>query len=79
MSNEGEAAESKNDLGHLAGRETNAEEHSAYKGTHYMDIIVTSSLGIIWGFGRILVEITGGTVPPRNPRKPQWTKIKRFK
>jgi hypothetical protein len=38
--NEGREAENINDLGHIAGGGLTASEHSAYRGTHYMDCVV---------------------------------------
>lgn len=74
--NEGEEAEYTNDLGHLAGiNPQQAEENSAYKGTHYMDITVSSPFGEVLGFRRIPVEISGIFMPPRNPKKPGYTRI----
>jgi len=76
--NEGEEAEYTNDLGHLAGTDPDfAEERSAYKGSHYMDVVVTSSLGEVLGFRRIPVEISGVFMPPRNPKKPGYTRFRR--
>ena len=68
--NEGVEAEYKNDLGHIATLKDkpfiSREEHSGYVGTHYMDVSITSAIGEIIGFRRILVEISGQYVPPRN-------------
>lgn len=76
--NEGDEAEYKNDLGHMAGNSLHrAEEKSAYRGTHYMDVAVTSAIGQVIGFRRIPVEISGSFMPPRNPKKPGYTKIPR--
>lgn len=73
--NEEEEAEYKNDLGHFAGSGFKAEESSAYKGTHYMDLSVLSYNGILIGFQRIPVEITGSYIPPRNSlKKPFYRK-----
>jgi hypothetical protein len=74
--NEGEEAEYVNDLGHIAGNDNFARhEHSAYKGTHFMDIIVTQPFRGVIGFQRIPVTISGMFMPPRNPRKPGYTRI----
>lgn len=74
--NEGEEAEYKNDLGHRAGASFKSEEHSAYKGVHYMDCIVKQHGNII-GLRRVPVEITGVSMPPRNPsKKPAWSRLR---
>ena len=76
--NEGEEAEYTNDLGHLAGTDLrHAEESSAYKGVHYMDIVITSVLGEVIGFRRIPVDISGIFMPPRNGKKPGYTRFRR--
>lgn len=76
--NEGEEAELTNDMGHLAGSDLGfAKENSAYRGTHYMDLVVSSSLGVILGFRRIRVEISGMLMPARNPKKPGYTRYRR--
>ncbi len=67
--NEGQEAEFKNDLGHPGGREVEAKEESAYVGTHYMDVVIKSSIGIIIGFRRIPVTISGTFIAPRNKKK----------
>ncbi len=79
--NEGEEAEYINDMGHLALGEdqTKAKESSAYKGTHYMDVAVTSYLGEVLGFRRLPVEISGYFMPPRNPKKPGYTRFRKRK
>lgn len=75
--NEGEEADFENDLGHDAGTGLSShEEWSAYKGVHYMDVTITSPEGLIMGFRRIPVEISGNFVPPRNQKKPCWVKLK---
>lgn len=78
--NEGDEAECINDLGHPAGENTSeAVENSAYNGSHYMDVIVTIPFQGVVGFARIPVEIKGPPIPPRNPKKPGYTKIQRRK
>lgn len=71
--NEGEEAERANDLGHaksLTG--LTAEEHSAYKGRHFMDVAVFAH-GRLIGRRRVPVTILGLSMPPRNlPRKRQF-------
>jgi len=64
--NEGDEAEAVNDLGHKAGAEIIASEHSAYKGTHYMDCVVRH-YGVVIGVRRIPVSISSATMPKRNP------------
>jgi hypothetical protein len=66
--NEGNEAENINDLGHRAGRGLNAEEHSAYRGTHFMDCIVKRN-GHVIGLRRIPVQISDTLAPRRNPPK----------
>lgn len=76
--NEGEEAEYTNDLGHHAGINTReADENSAYNGSHYMDVIVTIPFQGVVGFARIPVRIEGPAVPPRNPKKPGYTRIQK--
>ena len=72
--NEGEEAETTNDLGHRAGTGLRATEHSAYKGTHYMDCAVRQ-YGAVVGMRRVPVTISGATMPRRNPaRRPAWVR-----
>jgi len=54
--NEGTEAESKNDLGHPAGKGFVTTERSAYKGIHYMDCVVRQYRQII-GVERVKVII----------------------
>lgn len=75
--NEDDEAAFENDLGHPAGLGNSAQENSAYKGTHYMDVIVKSPFNDVIGFRRIPVEIAGYFMPPRNPKKPGYTRIRR--
>ncbi|HEX2581792.1 MAG TPA: CBASS cGAMP synthase [Dongiaceae bacterium] len=73
--NEGDEAEDINDLGHSAGSGLTAREHSAYKGTHFMDCVARFR-GQIIGMRRIPVEITGMTAPKRNPHhKPTYVRL----
>jgi hypothetical protein len=74
--NEGSEAELTNDLGHRAGEGYQATENSAYRGTHYMDVVVTSAAGSVLGFKRIPVEISGLPMPARNPKRPGWTRFR---
>jgi len=71
--NEGEAAENINDLGHKAGAGLSASEHSAYRGTHYMDCAV-KRYGQLISLRRIPVTITTQSQPLRNPprKRPHW-------
>lgn len=76
--NEGEEAEIVNDLGHHAGTNNRiARENSAYNGSHYMDVIVTIMLRGVVGFARIPITINFPPVPPRNPKKPGYTRIRK--
>ena len=76
--NEGEEAEYENDLGHLVADEsTKITDSTAYKGTHFMDVVIKSAYGEILGFRRIPVEVTGVAMPPRNPKKkPGWIRFR---
>lgn len=74
--NEGDEAEQINDLGHLAASGTVATENSAYRGTHYMDVIVTTSSGRMLGYRRIPVQVRGLAMPPRNASRPSWTQFR---
>jgi hypothetical protein len=62
--NEGDDAESVNDLGHRAGRGWTARESSAYVGTHFMDCLVKRQ-GRIIGMRRVRVLIDNRRIPPR--------------
>ncbi|MEZ5938367.1 MAG: CBASS cGAMP synthase [Hyphomonadaceae bacterium] len=73
--NEGAEAEGLNDLGHLAGEGVTANEHSAYKGKHFMDVSVWR-FGLLIGRCRIPVTISGATMPVRNPARPNWTQFR---
>ncbi|HTX87120.1 MAG TPA: hypothetical protein VMC41_03605, partial [Candidatus Nanoarchaeia archaeon] len=76
--NEGEEAEYKNDLGHFAGADKiYAEERSWYKGLHYMDLVIKSDLGEVFGFRRIPVRISDNIAPLRNPPKPSYVRIRK--
>ncbi|MFX8731542.1 hypothetical protein ABTM48_20230, partial [Acinetobacter baumannii] len=65
--NEGDEANFNNDLGHMGAEGTEAEEHSAYRGTHFMDVTAVSAIGVVLGFRRIPVQISGIPMPARNP------------
>jgi hypothetical protein len=73
--NEGAEAESTNDLGHSAGTGLVREESSAYRGTHFMDVVVKLN-GKIVGRRRVRVQVSGLGVPKRNPGRPAWTKLR---
>lgn len=77
--NEGEEAEYENDMGHRVIEEGFIiEDHSAYTGTHFMDLVIKSRFNTILGFRRIPVKVTGMAMPPRNPkRKPGFRYKKR--
>jgi hypothetical protein len=73
--NEGGEAENTNDLGHYAGTGLKAQEHSAYRGTHYMDCSVKVN-GRTVAMRRVPVQISGLAMPRRNPRtKPAYTRL----
>jgi hypothetical protein len=74
--NEGREAENTNDLGHFAGRGLVAKEHSAYRGTHYMDCVLKVA-GQTVAVRRVPVAITGQSMPRRNPLlRPEWVKLR---
>ena len=74
--NEGDEAETTNDLGHRAGTGLSTTEHSAYRGTHYMDCVVRQ-YGAVVGMRRVPVTISGTTMPRRNPaRRPAWVRYR---
>lgn len=78
--NNSDESDFENDLGHIAtGINHTWREHSAYKGTHFMDVTVKSPIFGILGFVRIPVTISGTFMVPRNPPKPQWTRLRRRK
>jgi hypothetical protein len=73
--NEGGEAENTNDLGHYAGTGLEAKEHSAYRGTHYMDCSVRVN-GQTVAMRRVPVQVSGTPMPRRNPSsKPIYTKL----
>ncbi len=73
--NEGDEAENINDLGHKAGKGLNAEENSAYTGTHYMDCVV-KQYGQPISMRRISVEVSGPPiVRPKSKKKPLWRSV----
>ena len=75
--NEGREAELNNDLGHVATKGLTAEEHSEYKGRHFMDCTVRQH-GFAIALRRIPVTIDAKEAPRRNPiSRPAWTKFRR--
>lgn len=73
--NEGAEAESTNDLGHVAGSGLANEESSAYRRSHFMDVVVKLN-GRIIGRRRVKVQISGLGIPKRNSARPAWTKLR---
>lgn len=53
--NEGDEAEDIDDLGHKAGQGLEADERSAYNGTHFMDCTAVAG-GQIIGVRRVFVQ-----------------------
>lgn len=74
--NEGAEAEATNDLGHVAGTGLTNKESSAYRGSHFMDVVAKLN-GRIIGRRRVKVRISGLGIPNRNPARPAWTKLRR--
>lgn len=75
--NEGEEAEYENDMGHPSGEGVSTTDNSAYRGSHYMDVMIKSQFGSVLGFRRIPVLISGYDCPERNPkRKPRYPRNK---
>ncbi|MGB5056244.1 MAG: hypothetical protein WBO24_17775, partial [Nitrospirales bacterium] len=73
--NEGDEAENINDLGHKAGKGLNAEESSAYTGTHYMDCVV-KQYGQPISMRRTSVEVSGPPILHRkSKKKPFWRSL----
>lgn len=73
--NEGAEAEATNDLGHVSGTGLIKDEESAYRGSHFMDVVVKLNGGII-GRRRVKVQVSGLGIPKRNPSRPAWTKFR---
>jgi hypothetical protein len=74
--NEGDEADFINDLGHFVDSGSKqTTEYSAYRGTHFMDLIIHSIHGEIWGFRSIQVTINGMPLKQRTPKKPWYTKF----
>ncbi len=75
--NEGKDAEFQNDLGHYAGEGIEITDATAYKGTHFMDVVIKGMYGIVIGFRRIPVSVSGIVMPPRNPKKKPGFRFRR--
>jgi len=73
--NYGSDAEAANDLGHRNQMGTSAEERSAYKGDHYMDVTVRLN-GRSIGRRRVLVKVNRLEKPVRNPAKKGWVYLR---
>jgi hypothetical protein len=73
--NQGDEAEDENDLGHLSGSDLEVVEHSAYRGTHSMDLAVRLR-GRTIGRQRIPVRVTNMKLPPRNAARPSWVNLR---
>jgi hypothetical protein len=77
--NEGQEADQRSDLGHrrVGMRLLSAEEHTAYRGRHFMDCIVRMN-GQIYAVRRVPVSIRDIPHAERNPPRPSYTKIRSF-
>lgn len=77
--NEGQEADQRSDLGHrrVGMRLLSAEEHTAYRGRHFMDCIVRLN-GQIYAVRRVPVAVRDLQHAVRNPPKPSYTKIRSF-
>lgn len=76
--NQGKEASAISDLGHkeiLNPNETTSRG-TAYEGPHFMECYVTMN-GTVIGYERIGVKVRTTTLPPRNPRKPASTRIRK--
>ncbi|MEL6521048.1 MAG: CBASS cGAMP synthase [Pseudomonadota bacterium] len=73
--NEGAEAEATNDLGHVAGTGLTNKENSAYRGRHFVDVVVKLN-GRIIGRRRVKVQISGLGIPKRNSARPAWTALR---
>lgn len=75
--NEGLEADQRSDLGHrrVGMRILSAEEHTAYRGRHFMDCVVRLN-GQIYAVRRVPVAVRDIQHPERNPPKPSYTKIR---
>lgn len=73
--NGGAEAEAMNDLGHSGTEGFMGNEKSAYRGEHFMDVIVRLNEKII-GWRRVKVKVSGLGIPLRNPARPAWTRFR---
>jgi len=76
--NQGKEASEISDLGHkeiLNPYETTSRGTS-YNGPHYMECYVTMN-GTVMGHDRIGVKVRTTMMPPRNPKKPAYTRIRK--
>ena len=73
--NSGAEAEAQNDLGHRRQNGTSAQDRSAYKGEHHMDVTVRLN-GRSIGRRRVMVQVNGLGLPYRNPAKKSWVKLR---
>ncbi len=74
--NDGQEAERENDLGHFSGCGMTNKENTAYKGTHYVDVVVRLN-GRAIGRRRVKVVVSSIGTPLRNPRRPAYTLMNR--
>ncbi|WP_143096237.1 nucleotide-binding domain-containing protein [Tranquillimonas alkanivorans] len=74
--NQGAEAEVTNDLGHISGTGLMNRESSAYRGSHFMDVVAKLN-GEIIGRRRVKIRVSGIGLPERNPARPTWTKFRR--
>lgn len=77
--NEGQEADQRSDLGHrrVGMRLLSAEEHTAYRGRHFMDCVVRVN-GQIYAVRRVPVAVRDIQHAARNPPRPSYTKIRSF-
>jgi len=77
--NEGQEADQRSDLGHrrVGMRLLSAQEHTAYRGRHFMDCIVRLN-GQIYAVRRVPVAVRDFQHAVRNPPKPSYTKLRSF-
>lgn len=73
--NEGAEAEAINDLGHVSGTGFVKDESSAYRGSHFMDVVVKLN-GRTIGRRRVMVHVSGLGIPKRNSPRPAWTRLR---
>jgi hypothetical protein len=77
--NEGQEADQRSDLGHrrVGMHLLSAEEHTTYRGRHFMDCIVRLN-GQIYAVRRVPVTVRDHKTAVRNPPKPSYTKLRSF-